>query len=147
MKVAIASDHAGFNYKEEIKSMLSKSGYTVTDYGTYNTDSCDYPDFAITSCNSVISGENEYAVLVCGTGIGMSMAANKIDGIRCAVCPNEFCATNARRHNNANVIAIGERVVDIDLAKKMVNIFLTTDFEGGRHQRRVDKIMQIEKGE
>lgn len=145
MNLAIASDHAGYQYKTAIKEMLEKAGHVVADFGTNSDKDCDYPDYALPACKSVANGENKYAILVCGTGIGMSMVANKVKGIRCAVCHNEYCAKITREHNNANAISFGQRLVSLQTAEDMVNIFISTDFLGGKHGKRVDKISQIEK--
>jgi len=144
MKIAIASDHGGFALKEEIKKHLTERGTEFTDYGTDSTESCDYPAYAEKACRAVIAGEAEKAILCCGTGIGMSMAANKLRGIRCACCSDSYSAEMTRRHNNANALALGGRVVGPDLALRMVDIFLDTPFEGGRHQRRIDQVMALE---
>lgn len=144
MKIAIASDHGGFALKEEIKKHLTERGTEFTDYGTDSAESCDYPAYAEKACRAVIAGEAEKAILCCGTGIGMSMAANKLRGIRCACCSDSYSAEMTRRHNNANALALGGRVVGPDLALRMVDIFLDTPFEGGRHQRRIDQVMALE---
>ncbi len=140
MKLAIASDHAGFNYKEELSKWLKENAYELEDFGTYSEESVDYPDFAFTAAESVSKGENMYAIIICGSGIGMSMVANKVKGIRAANCLNEEMAKLARQHNDANVLNFGERLIDIKTAKEIITVFLNTDFEGGRHSRRVDKI-------
>lgn len=145
MKVAIAADHGGFALKEELKRHLEKNGVQVTDFGTYSEESCDYPDFAVPACGAVIRGECDYGILLCGTGIGMSLAANKQRGIRCALCGDCYSAEMTRRHNNANVLAMGARVIGPELAFRIADIFLNTPFEGGRHQRRVDKVMALEE--
>lgn len=144
MKIAIASDHGGFALKEEIKKHLTERGTEFTDYGTDSAESCDYPAYAEKACRAVIAGEAEKAILCCGTGIGMSMAANKLRGIRCACCSDSYSAEMTRRHNNANALALGGRVVGPDLALRMVDVFLDTPFEGGRHQRRIDQVMALE---
>jgi len=144
MKIAIASDHGGYALKEEIKKHLTERGTEFTDYGTDSAESCDYPAYAEKACRAVIAGEAEKAILCCGTGIGMSMAANKLRGIRCACCSDSYSAEMTRRHNNANALALGGRVVGPDLALRMVDIFLDTPFEGGRHQRRIDQVMALE---
>jgi len=144
MKIAIASDHGGYALKEEIKKHLAARGTEFTDFGTDSAESCDYPAFAEKACRAVIGGEAEMAILCCGTGIGMSMAANKLRGIRCACCSDSYTAEMTRRHNDANALALGGRVVGPDLALRMVDIFLDTPFEGGRHQRRVDQVMALE---
>ncbi len=140
LPIAVGSDHAGFEYKEAVKNMLIADGWQVEDKGTYSTESTDYPDYAHPVAEMVASGKATTGVLVCGSGEGVCMTANKHQGIRAALCWNEEVATLARQHNNANIICLGARFVSIDLAKKMVNIFLSTAFEGGRHERRVEKI-------
>jgi ribose 5-phosphate isomerase B len=136
--IAIASDHAGYELKEKLKKHLEEKGFEYRDFGTYSAESCDYPVFAKKACNAVISGECEKAVLVCGTGIGVSMAANKIKGIRAAVCSDTYSAKYTRLHNNANALCMGARVIGDGLAAEITDIFLTTPFEGGKHQRRID---------
>ena len=145
MKLVVASDHGGFELKEEIKKHLTERGVAFTDFGTDSEASCDYPVYAEKVCRAVVSGEAEKGILCCGTGIGMSMAANKIDGIRCALCGDCFSAEMTRRHNDANVIALGGRVTGPGLAQKLVDLFLDTPFEGGRHARRVGMVMELEK--
>lgn len=146
MRVAIASDHAGCELKSIVTDLLVAGGYEVENYGTDSPESVDYPDFALAVANQVAGGTAALGILICGTGIGMSMAANKVDGIRAALCHNEFCAQMARAHNNANILCMGARVIGRDLALAMVKRFLESEFEGGRHQRRVDKIMNVELG-
>ncbi len=136
--IAIASDHAGFELKEKLKKHLEEKGFEYKDFGTYSAESCDYPVFAKKACNAVISGECEKAILVCGTGIGVSMAANKIKGIRAAVCSDTYSAKYTRLHNNANTLCMGARVIGDGLAAEITDIFLATPFEGGKHQRRID---------
>ncbi len=145
MKIAIACDHGGLNLKKEIIKYLSEKGYDYLDYGTDSTDSCDYPDFALPAAEAVANGECDKGIVVCSTGIGVSIVANKVPGVRCAHCHDSYCAEFTRLHNDSNVLAIGEKVVGIGYALKIVETFLTTQFEGGRHQRRVDKISAIEK--
>lgn len=146
--ISIASDHGGFALKEEIKELLTSKGLEVEDFGCYNTDSCDYPDFAEAAARAVSSGKCEKGIVVCTTGIGVSITANKVKGIRCALCSDAFSAEMTRRHNDSNMLAIGAGVVGKNLALRIVETFLDTEFEGGRHQRRVDKITAIEnKGE
>ncbi len=145
MKIAIGADHGGFELKEGIKLYLDEINVSYVDCGTHSTDSVDYPDIAKATCDKVVSGECELAILVCGTGIGISIAANKIHGIRCCACSESFSAKMCRVHNNANVLALGGRVIGIETAKELVNAFLTNDFEGGRHTTRVEKIMALEK--
>lgn len=140
MKIAMASDHGGLDLKNRVKQYLEECGHQVVDFGTYTADSCDYPDFARPCAEAVANGSCERGIVVCTTGIGVSIVANKVKGVRCALCTNSDMATMTRRHNNANVLAIGQRYVDFDTAKQIVNAFLSTPFDGGRHQRRVDKI-------
>ena len=143
--IAIGSDHGGFALKEEIKKHLAERGIPFTDFGTDSEASCDYPVYAEKVCRAVTGGEAELGILCCGTGIGMSMAANKIRGIRCACCGDCFSAEMTRRHNDANVLALGGRVLGVGLALKIADIFLDTPFEGGRHARRVGQIMALEE--
>ncbi|HEY4716104.1 MAG TPA: ribose 5-phosphate isomerase B [bacterium] len=146
-KIAIASDHAGFELKEKIKEFLKAQGYEVLDLGTNNTESVDYPDYAAMLAEKISAGELKEGVLCCGTGIGMSIAANKFPGVRAAVAVNEFMAQMAREHNDANVLCLSSRVTDPEIAKKLVDVWLNAKFEGGRHDRRVKKIIEIEKKE
>ncbi len=140
MQVVIGCDHAGFELKEKVVSHMKKLGYAVTDVGTDSLTSCDYPVFADLVCKSILSGEAELGILVCGTGIGMSMAANKHKGIRAAACSDTFSARLTRNHNDANVLCLGARVIGEGLACDLVDAFLTADFEGGKHQRRIDML-------
>lgn len=141
MKIVIAADHGGYEIKQAIIKALGEDGYSVTDLGTDNaTQSVDYPVFAKALCKTLQNGEAELGILCCGTGIGMSMAANKQRGIRAAVLSDEFSAEMTRRHNNANVLCLGGRVIDDEKAVKLARIFIATEFEGGRHQRRVDML-------
>lgn len=142
--IAIACDHAGLELKEEIIKHLNQKNIQVKDFGTYDTSSCDYPDFAYPAAKSVADGECEKGILICGTGVGMSMCANKVKGVRCALCGDCFSAQATRQHNDANMLAMGARVVGAGLALKILDIFLETPYEGGRHQRRIDKMSQIE---
>ena len=142
--IAIASDHGGFALKQELIAQLKKDGIAFEDLGTYTEDSCDYPAYAEKLGRGVAAGTYEKGILVCGTGIGMSMAANKIRGVRCALCSDCFSAEMTRRHNDANVLALGGRVLGVELAKRIMNLFLSTPFDGGRHQRRVDQMMALE---
>ena len=142
--IAIAADHGGFALKEEVKIYLDSKGVEYKDFGTYSTDSCDYPQMAKTACLAVTSGECEKALLFCGTGIGISMAANKIKGIRAACCSDYFSAKYTRLHNDANALCLGGRVVGVGLAIELVDVFLNTEFEGGRHERRVNQITELE---
>jgi len=138
LKIAIGSDHAGFEYKEILRDYLSD--YELKDFGTFSLDSVDYPDFAHPVASSVENGETDYGILVCGSANGVAITANKHKGIRAAICWEKEIASLARQHNNANVICVPARFVSTDLVKEMVNTFLTTAFEGGRHASRVDKI-------
>lgn len=142
--IAIASDHAALELKAEIKNHLEAQGISVTDYGTYTKDSCNYPDYAEKVCNAITEGKQDLGILVCGTGIGMSMAANKCKGIRAACCTDTFSARFTRLHNDANVLCMGARVIGAGLACDIADIFINTDFEGGRHQTRVDMVMALE---
>ncbi len=144
MKIAIASDHGGFDLKENLKAYLESRGHQVQDFGCYSRDSCDYADFAAPAAKAVASGECLRGVVICTTGIGVSITANKIKGIRCALCNEPWSAEMTRRHNNANVLAIGAGATGPILAQRIVDAFLTNDFEGGRHQRRIDKIAALE---
>jgi len=145
MKIAIGSDHGGLRLKKEVIKHLEKKNIEVKDYGTYTEDSCDYPDFAEKVAEAVVAKEYDYGILICGTGIGISISANKIPGIRAALCSDTFGAHATREHNNANILAMGERVVGTGLALDIVDAFLGSTFEGGRHENRVNKIMEIEK--
>ena len=142
--IAIGSDHGGYLLKEEIKKHLEEKGYEFKDFGTDNTASCDYPIYAEKVCSAIQSGECEKGILVCGTGIGMSMCANKCKGIRAAVCGDHFSAEFTRKHNNANVLCLGARVIGAGVAMQLVDIFLTTEFEGGRHEKRIEMMMELE---
>lgn len=143
--IAIASDHGGFTLKQELMAQLTKDGIAFEDLGTYTEESCDYPAYAEKLCRGVAAGTYEKGILVCGTGIGMSMTANKIRGIRCALCSDCFSAEMTRRHNDANVLALGGRVLGTELARRIMSIFLATPFDGGRHQRRIDQMMALEE--
>jgi ribose 5-phosphate isomerase B len=140
MKIAIGGDHAGFTYKQLITEMLQQQGHEVTDFGPSSEASVDYPDHAHPLASSVEKGENELGILICGSGNGVAITANKHQGIRAALCWLEELGSLARQHNNANVLCLPSRFIDIELAKKIVNAFLTASFEGGRHQNRVSKI-------
>ena len=144
---AIGSDHGGYALKQEIMKHLSERGIAYRDYGTYSEESCDYPDYGEAVGRAVASGECERGIVVCGTGIGISIAANKVRGVRCALCGDCFSAQMAREHNDANVLALGARVLGAGLALKIVDTFLDSAFAGGRHERRVAKLMAIEVGE
>ena len=142
--IVLGSDHGGFTLKEEIKKHLENRGIAFTDVGCHDTNSVDYPDIAKAACEKIVSGECEKGLLFCGTGVGISIAANKVKGIRACCCSDTFSAKYTRLHNDANVLCMGGRVVSAGLAEMMVDLFLDTEFEGGRHQRRIDKISEIE---
>ncbi len=144
MKIAIGSDHAGFALKEAIKKHLEAKGHTYKDFGTFDESSVDYPDYAFYVGKAVQMGEYDRGILICGTGIGMSIAANKICGIRCALCHDVYSAKMTRKHNDSNVLAMGARVIGNTLALKVTDAWLEAEFEGGRHARRVEKISNIE---
>ncbi|MBK5252586.1 MAG: ribose 5-phosphate isomerase B [Peptostreptococcaceae bacterium] len=144
MKVALGSDHGGFALKEAIKKHLNRKGIEFVDYGTFNNESVDYPDYGRITAEAVMRGECDRGIAICGTGIGISLAANKVKGIRCALVSEEYSARMAKAHNNANMIAMGGRVVGEGIATGIVDVWLETEFEGGRHERRVEKIMEIE---
>ncbi len=143
--IAIASDHGGYMLKEHIKAYLAAKGITCEDFGTNSTDSCDYPDFAKPAAEAVASGQCEKGIVICTTGIGISISANKVKGIRCALCADTLSAEMTRRHNDANMLAMGAGIVGPLLAERIVDTFLSTEFEGGRHARRVAKMMEIEQ--
>lgn len=145
MKIAMASDHGGFGLKEDLRAWLTEQGHQVVDCGCYGTESCDYPEFGEAAARKVAAGECERGIVVCTTGIGISISANKVKGIRCALCGEPWSAEMCRRHNDANMLALGAGATGPLLARKIVEAFLTFEFEGGRHQRRVDKMMAIEE--
>lgn len=142
--IAIGSDHGGFQLKQEVKNYLDAQGIAYKDFGTDTEDSCDYPIYGEAVANAVASGEYEKGIVICGTGIGISIAANKVKGIRAALCGDCYSAEYTRRHNDANILALGARTIGSGLALKIVETFLNTDFEGGRHARRVALIRDIE---
>ena len=144
MKIAIGCDHGGFAHKNAIAEHLKQRGLEVVDYGIYENKSVDYPDIASKLCNGILEGEADLGILVCGTGIGMSIAANKFKGIRAAACSEHFSAKYTRLHNNSNVLCLGGRVIGIGTALELADLFVNTEFEGGRHQNRIDKIEKIE---
>ena len=146
-KIIIGCDHGGFELKNEIIAHLEKRGIEVTDVGTYSTASCNYPDYAHAACAKIQNGEADLGILICGTGIGMSMAANKHKGIRAAVCSDTFSARLTREHNDANVLCFGARVVGEGLALDLVDAYLDAEFMGGKHQSRVDMITAIENAQ
>ena len=143
MSIAIGSDHAGFDLKEQIRSYLDASAISYKDFGVYENKSVDYPDFGVAVAQAVASGEHKSGIIICGTGIGISISANKVDGARAALCCSDYMAEMARKHNNANILALGGRTTTIDLAVRMIDVFLNTEFEGGRHALRVEKIHSL----
>jgi len=146
MKIAIGSDHAGFRLKEKIKEFLLSKGYEVLDFGTNSTEPAHYPIFAKEVARAVQRKEADFGILICGSGIGMCIVANKFKGIRAALCLNEYMARMSRRHNNANVLCLGDRVLGEELALSIVSAWLSEEFEGGRHQKRLELIKEIEEG-
>lgn len=144
MRIAMASDHGGFELKEIVKEYLVGQGFEVKDMGTYNTESVDYPDYGLKAAYEVASGHADRGIVICGTGIGISISANKVRGIRCALCHDVYSAEMTRAHNDSNVLAMGGRVVGRDLALRIVQAWIHSDFEGGRHARRIDKITEYE---
>ena len=144
MKISIGSDHGAFAMKEHLKQYLTEQGHQVVDCCTYSTDSCDYADFAKAAAQLVASGDCDRGIVMCTTGIGISIAANKVRGIRCALCSEPYSAEMTRRHNDANMLAMGGALIGPNMADRIVDVFLGTEFEGGRHARRVGKIMAIE---
>ena len=145
MKIALGSDHGGLNLKKEIIKHLESKNIEVTDFGTHTEESCDYPDYALKVAEEVVAQNFELGILICGTGIGISIAANKVPGVRAALCSDTFSAHATREHNNANILALGERVVGKGLALDIVDTFINAKFEGDRHQKRIDKITEIER--
>jgi len=145
MKIGIGSDHGGFELKTQLKKYLEDKGIDVKEYGTLDGSSIDYPDVAMETCKKVVAGDLDCAILVCGTGIGISIAANKVCGIRAAHVTDSYSARMAREHNNANVICLGGRITGVEIAYTIVDEYLGATFQGGRHQTRVDKIMSIEE--
>lgn len=143
MKLAIAADHGGFELKEKIRAYLEEKGVSILDLGTGSCESVDYPYFGKACGEAVASGKAEAGIVICGTGIGISIAANKVKGIRCAVATNPFMAEMAKKHNNANILALGGRVLGEKEAREIVDAWLSAEFEGGRHQRRVDMLDQM----
>ncbi|MCI3921426.1 ribose 5-phosphate isomerase B [Paenibacillus sp. TRM 82003] len=145
MKIAIGADHAGYRLKAELLDTIRSLGHEVEDFGAHGPESVDYPDFASAVCNRVVGGDADRGILICGTGIGMSIAANKIPGIRCALVHDTFSAKATREHNDTNVVAIGERVVGPGLAQEIISIWLSTEFSGGeRHKNRIGKVQALE---
>jgi len=145
MKIALGSDHGGLSLKNEIIKHLESKNIQVTDFGTYTEDSCDYPDYALKVAEEVVAKQSELGILVCGTGIGIGIAANKVHGIRAALCSDTFSAHACREHNDANILTLGQRVIGIGLALDIVDTFISAKFQGDRHQKRIDKITEIEK--
>lgn len=144
MRIGIGNDHSALELKAEIIEFLKEKGHEVVDFGTDSSESCDYPKYGEVVGRAVAAKEVDCGILICGTGLGISLAANKVKGVRAAVCSEPFTAKMSRAHNNCNVLAFGARVVGAELAKMIVDVWLNTEFEGGRHQRRVDMIMEIE---
>ena len=144
MKIAVASDHGGFKLKEEVKAHLLERGLEVVDLGTHSEDSVDYPAYGKACGEAVVGGQADVGIVVCGTGIGISIAANKVKGVRCGLCTSVEMATLTKQHNNANVLALGGRTTETGLAMQIVDAWLDTEFEGGRHQRRVDMLDQMQ---
>ena len=144
MNISLGCDHGGYALKEHIKTYLEGQGHTVKDCGTYSTDSCDYPVFGKAAAEAVSNGECEKGIVICTTGIGISITANKVKGVRCALCSEPMSAEMTRRHNDANMLAMGAGMIGKNLAERIVDTFLSTEFEGGRHQRRVDLITGME---
>lgn len=145
MKIAIGSDHGGFQLKNAVIKHLEKKGIEVKDFGTFNEESCDYPDYSLQVAEGVAAKNFDFGILICGTGIGIGIAANKVPGIRAALCHDTFSAHATRQHNNANILTMGQRVVGEGLALDIVDAFLNSEFEGGRHENRINKIGDIEK--
>ena len=145
MKIALGSDHGGFDLKQVVSKHLTEQGHEVVDFGTDGHESCDYPLIAQPVANAVAKGECERGILICGTGIGIGIAANKVPGIRAALCHDTFSAKASRNHNNANILTMGQRVVGEGLALAIVDTWMASEFEGGRHERRVNEIADIEK--
>lgn len=143
--IGIASDHGGYNLKNAIVEFLKKEGYIFNDFGTFNVEPVDYPDYAIKLAKAVSNGECEKGILICGTGIGVSIVANKIPGIRAALCLNPLMAKLSREHTDSNIIALGERLIEVETAIDIVETWLKTDFSGGRHSKRLEKISMFEK--
>ncbi len=144
MKIAIGCDHGGLEHKDAIVAHLKERGFEVKDSGIYENHSVDYPDIAVKVCADIVSGECERGILVCGTGIGMSLAANKVKGIRAAAVSEHFSAKYTRLHNDSNILCLGGRVIGVGTALELVDLFVDTEFEGGRHEARVNKVMAIE---
>lgn len=144
MKIGIGNDHAAVEMKQQIVEFLKESGYEVVNYGTDTTESCNYPEYGEKVGRAVVSGEVDLGILICGTGVGISLAANKVKGVRAVVCSEPYSAKLSKQHNNTNILAFGARVIGIEMAKMIVGEWLNAEFEGGRHQKRVDMITDIE---
>jgi len=144
MKLAIATDHAGFDFKEGLRAFLAGEGHDVEDLGAFDRSPCDYPDFAARLGRHVVEGKAQFGILICGSGIGMSIAANKIRGVRAALCHDLYTARMSRAHNDANVLVLPSRLLALEISKEMTELFLATPFEGGRHAARVDKMMRLD---
>lgn len=147
MKLALACDHGGFRLKETVKKHLEEKGYEVVDFGTYSEESCDYPDYASKAAFAVAKKECEKGIVICGTGIGVSIVANKVHGIRCALVHDVFSAKATRQHNDTNMMAMGARVIGEGLALEIVDAWLNASYEGGRHDLRIEKMMALEKNQ
>ena len=145
MKIAIGCDHAAYSFKEEIKAYLTELGHEVVDKGCHSPSRCDYPHYGIAVGEAVVSGECERGVAICGSGIGISIAANKVKGVRCALCSEPYSARLSRNHNDANVLAMGARLIGLEMGKAIVDAWLAAEFEGGRHSGRIDIISDYEK--
>lgn len=145
MKVAVSSDHRGYKAKEQVKGYLAAAGHTVLDFGCDSPASCDYPDTAVAGAKSIATGEADRGVFFCGSGIGMSIAANKVVGIRAALCHDELTAELSRRHNNANVLCLAADLLGDELVRRIVDVWLGTEYEGGRHERRLRKLAEYER--
>ncbi len=147
MKIAVGADHRGFEAKERVKNLLREAGHEVVDFGTDSNKPCDYPDAAYPAARGVVEGKAELGILFCGSGIGMSIAANKVHGVRAALCHDELTTEMARRHNNANVLCLPADLIGDALMKRIVEVWLKTGFEGGRHEKRINKVATIERNE
>ena len=145
MKIALGCDHGGYDLKQHVIKVLERLGHETEDFGCFSKESCDYPDFGAAAARAVAEGKCDRGIVICTTGIGISIAANKVNGVRCALCSEPLSAEMCRRHNDANMLAMGAGLVGPNLAVRIVEVFLKTEFEGGRHQRRVDKIMETER--
>ena len=144
MRIGIENDHSAVDMKNEIKAYLEGQGYEVINYGTDTNASCDYPEYGKKVAQAVVNGEVDRGIAICGTGVGIGLACNKVKGIRACTCSEPYSAEYSRRHNNANIITFGARVIGIETAKQIVDVFMKTEFEGGRHERRVAQLMDIE---